>query len=64
VVDHAIETDPDGTTWLKFVAPLSPVDHTVVSLHTPFMTCPDEVIGNGDKHSLGLVAADIVIEAV
>lgn len=61
-VDHTTEVDANGTLWMSFVTPLSRLDYTIITLHTPVMFCPDDIYGSGDKRSLGLAAADMILE--
>ncbi|HET9687041.1 MAG TPA: hypothetical protein VFP79_07660, partial [Pseudolabrys sp.] len=50
--------------WLRFVAPLSQHDCTVVTLHTPVMFRPSEIKRTSDHRRLGLALGDIVLEPV
>lgn len=59
-VDHTMERDPDGTQWLRFVAPLSRHGYTVVSLHTPVMFNRRRIFRSPRR--LGVAAGDIVLD--
>jgi hypothetical protein len=61
-VDHTTEQEADGTLWLRFVAPLSRSDYTIVNLHTPFMFCLRSAGGDDDRRRLGVAMADMTIE--
>lgn len=61
-VDATIEHDAGGAFRLRFIAPLSRHDYTVITLHTPVMFRPHEVSGSEDRRRLGLAAADIVLD--
>jgi glycosyltransferase involved in cell wall biosynthesis len=61
-VDCFVEKDDENRQWLVFPAKLKPADETVVTLHTPRMFCPHELIGSGDQRKLGIAVADVVID--
>ena len=61
-VDRRIEQEESGVSALVFSAELRPRDETVVTLATPAMFCPDDVIGNGDRRLVGVPVGDLVIE--
>lgn len=61
-VNHTVAVDADSTLWLRFDAPLSQADYTVITLHTPAMFCPHAINGSADKRRLGLAAADMILE--
>ena len=61
-VDHVMERDREGTLWLRFVAPLRPDDHTIVTIHTPVMVSRRTLLGR--RRRLGLAAGEMVLDPV
>jgi hypothetical protein len=37
---------------------------TILTLRTPAMFCPDDVLGNGDRRTVGVPVGDIVIDCL
>jgi glycosyltransferase involved in cell wall biosynthesis len=41
---------------------LKPSDYSILTLHTPVMSCPNDQLRNGDLRRLGIPVSDIIIE--
>lgn len=61
-IDAVIEPSAGGLRRLVFPVRLKPADYTVVSLHTPSLFRPNELLGRDDRRNLGLRVADVVLE--
>jgi glycosyltransferase involved in cell wall biosynthesis len=61
-IDYAIEGRAGRPFSLVFEAQLEPSADTIVTLHTPAMFRPSEVLGGEDWRKLGIAVADIIIE--
>ncbi len=60
-VDYTIhKTRRLSTVTLR--AQLKQSDYSILTLHTPAMTCPNERLGNGDLRRIGIPVSDIIIE--
>jgi glycosyltransferase involved in cell wall biosynthesis len=61
-VDCSVAMNKTRRGRLIFPARLKQSEETIVTLHTPRMFCPHAVVGNGDRRTLGIAVADMVIE--
>jgi len=61
-VNRRVEQEENGASALVFSAELRPHGETVMTLATPAMFCPDDILGNGDRRLVGLPVGDVVIE--
>lgn len=63
-VDRSVEIRSDGTSALVLSTCLQRESETILTLHTPAMFCPDDVIGNGDRRRVGIPVGDVVIDCL
>lgn len=60
-VDHKIRKTRRLST-LTLRTQLKPSDYSILTLHTPAMTCPNDRLHNGDFRRIGIPVGDIIIE--
>jgi glycosyltransferase involved in cell wall biosynthesis len=64
-VEPVVEPSSHGLSRLVFSLRLKPADYTVLSLHTPAMFRPNELLGwEEDRRKVGMKVADIVLEPI
>jgi Glycosyl transferase family 2 len=63
-VDRSVEIGSDSMSALVFSTRLQQGSDTILTLHTPAMFCPDDLIGNGDRRRVGVPVGDIVIDTL